>query len=162
MFEETGERDILDDYPVLGKPPAFRYRGNCYKIPEAHAALYPPRVEEDYKKWEFSSMLGMIKWCSPCPVLEECGQWAIDHKESGPYAGRWFNDGVMAAVPHSLKTSIPGGMDMFSDVPVANNNARANRKENYDIYASGEGGRSYRKSKSLLPSTAVAEEGDPR
>ena len=79
--------------------------GNCYRNEEAHAALFPPwkmggePLEAEVENHHVQRMLGMIKWCLPCPVREECGAAAVAGGWIGPYGGRMWWKGEEVGIP---------------------------------------------------------------
>ena len=79
----------------------FQKGGNCYQDNDAYLALFPP-----YKiggrlltmdEHDALTYKGIKKWCTGCPIMDQCGKEARDREYSGTYGGRIFYDGKEVA-----------------------------------------------------------------
>lgn len=103
--------DLYPD-PNLGTFSDFQKGGNCYQDNDAHLDLFPPRTIGG-KPLSLSAhdaliYKGIIKWCSGCPVMFQCGEEARNRGYTGPFGGRIFFDGEEVAATGPAAKGLPG------------------------------------------------------
>ena len=99
-------------FPSFGSLPDWWGDGACVGNPQAHVDLFPSyngkAGVEEWERYLYKQMEGLIRWCSRCPVMEKCGEWAVEKEATGPYGGRTFFEGKEMGVPKPLISKAPG------------------------------------------------------
>lgn len=128
--------------------------GNCYRNEKAHAALFPPwkmggePLEAEVENHHVQRMLGMIKWCLPCPVREECGAAAVAGGWIGPYGGRMWWKGEEVGIPPKMAKHLPEPVRRFTPNPRPGE--KADLKHVYELLAKGKSRHIWQKHPSYL------------
>ncbi len=148
-------RDVRGDLNHnFGPLPDWQGDGACHDNLQAHADLFPPYNGkagiEEWERYLHKQMEGIIRWCSRCPVMEKCGEMAVEQELTGPYGGRTFFLGKEMGVPKPLISKAPGPVRRMYTANLTAHE-RESRRFFHDLLSSGEAAHPWQVGISTIP-----------